>query len=62
MHCRTLARKLGVEPEPALRAANQKLSARFQELEQRFEAAGRAVHDASLEEMEAMWERVKDES
>ena len=56
-----LARKLGVEPESALRSANQKFSARFQELEQRFEAAGRAVHDASLEEMEAMWERVKGE-
>ena len=30
-----------------------------EELEQRFEAAGRSVNDASLEEMEAMWERVK---
>ena len=54
-----LARKLGVEPESALRKANQKFSARFQELERRLEAAGRSVHDASLEEMEAMWERVK---
>ena len=57
-----LARKLGVEPESALRTANQKFSARFQELERRFEAAGRSVHDASLEEMEAMWERVKGEA
>jgi MazG family protein len=56
-----LARKLGVEPESALRAANQKFSARFQELERRLDAAGRSVHDASLEEMEAMWERVKAE-
>jgi MazG family protein len=47
-----LARKLGVEPESALRKANQ---------ERRLEADGRSVHDASLEEMEAMWERVKDQ-
>lgn len=57
-----LARKLGVEPESALRKANQKFTARFQELERRLEAEGRSVHDASLEEMEEIWERVKDES
>jgi MazG family protein len=56
-----LARKLGVEPESALRKANQKFTARFQELERRLEEAGRSVHDASLEEMEAIWERVKGE-
>jgi MazG family protein len=54
-----LARKLGVEPESALRKANQKFSTRFQEVERRLDAAGRSVHDASLEEMEAIWERVK---
>jgi MazG family protein len=56
-----LARKLGVEPESALRKANQKFSRRFQELERRLEAAGRSVHDASLEEMEEIWARVKTE-
>ncbi len=54
-----LARKLGVEPESALRKANQKFTTRFQELERRLEQAGRSVHDAGLEEMEAIWERVK---
>lgn len=54
-----LARRLGVEPESALRKANQKFSTRFQEVERRLEAAGRSVHDASLEEMEAVWESVK---
>jgi MazG family protein len=57
----SLARKLGVEPESALRQANQKFSRRFQELERRLEAAGRSVHAASLEEMEAVWEKVKAE-
>jgi MazG family protein len=54
-----LARKLGVEPESALRKANEKFSARFAALERRFDAQGRSVHDASLEEMEEAWEDVK---
>ena len=54
-----LARKLGIEAESALRKANQKFTTRFQELERRLEQAGRSVHDASLEEMETMWENVK---
>jgi MazG family protein len=54
-----LARKLGVEPESALRKANQKFGERFQKLEQAFEAAGTSVHDATLEEMEAVWRKVK---
>ena len=48
-----LARKLGIEPESALRKANEKFTTRFEEVERRLEAAGRSVHDASLEEMEA---------
>ena len=54
-----LARKLGIEPESALRKANEKFSARFEALERAFEERGRSVHDATLEEMEAEWERVK---
>ena len=55
-----LARRLGVEPESALRKANEKFSARFEAVEQALEARGRSVHDSSLEEMDAEWERVKD--
>lgn len=54
-----LARKLGIEPESALRKANEKFSARFEALEHNFEARGQSVHDATLEEMEAEWQRVK---
>ena len=54
-----LCRKLGIEPESALRMANEKFSARFAELERRFQTRGRNVHDATLEEMEAEWQRVK---
>lgn len=54
-----LARKLGVEPESALRKANEKFSARFEALERQFEASGRSIHDATLDEMEAVWQRIK---
>ena len=37
----------------------EKFTTRFQALERALEAAGRSVHDATLEEMEAVWERVK---
>jgi MazG family protein len=54
-----LARKMGIEPESALRKANEKFSARFGEMERHFEGAGRQIHDATLEEMEAAWAEVK---
>jgi len=56
-----LARKLGIEPESALRKANEKFSARFAALEGRFEEQGRSVHDATLEEMEEAWRQIKRE-
>jgi MazG family protein len=51
-----LARKVGVEPESALRKANQKFSERFRKLERVFASEGRSVHGATLEEMEAVWQ------
>ena len=54
-----LARKLGLEPESALRLANDKFSARFDAVESRLEQRGRSVHEASLEEMEAVWTEIK---
>jgi tetrapyrrole methylase family protein/MazG family protein/ATP diphosphatase len=54
-----LARKLGIEPESALRKANEKFSARFERLEHGFEARERSIHDATLDEMEAEWHAVK---
>ncbi len=56
-----LARQLGVEPESALRKANQKFTMRFQAVERRLDADGRSVHDAGLDEMEKIWESVKAE-
>ncbi len=54
-----LARKLHVEPESALRAANEKFSRRFDAVQVDLESRGRNVHDASLEELESAWQRVK---
>ncbi len=54
-----LARKMGIEPESALRQANEKFTARFEQVERRLEARGRSVHEATLEEMETEWAAVK---
>ena len=54
-----LARHLKVEPESALRAANQKFTNRFTELEDSFRNRGIALRDASIEEMETEWQRIK---
>jgi len=57
-----LARKLGIESESALRKANEKFSARFEALERAFEAKGRSIHEATLDEMEAEWQALKSQS
>jgi MazG family protein len=56
-----LARKLGIEPESALRKANEKFTKRFTALEGVFHEQGRSVHDATLEQMEEVWGEVKKE-
>jgi MazG family protein len=55
-----LSRKLGVEPEAALRRANEKFTIRFDAVERALIARGRSLSEASLEEMEAEWQRVKE--
>lgn len=54
-----LARQLQIEPESALRKANDKFSARFEKLEREFERQGRSLQEASLPEMEAVWQQIK---
>jgi ATP diphosphatase len=54
-----LARHLGVDGESALRRANQKFERRFRAIEAALRAAGRNLEDASLEEMEEIWQRTK---
>ena len=54
-----LSRKLGIEPESALRKANDKFSRRFSAMESRLRATGRSLTECSLQEMEDEWSRVK---
>jgi MazG family protein len=54
-----LARHLKVDPEAALRAANAKFVRRFKFIEAALAADGRDTAGASLEEMEALWQKAK---
>jgi len=54
-----LARKLGIDPESALRKANEKFTSRFSALEAVFEERGQSIHDATLDQMERVWQQVK---
>ena len=54
-----LSRKLGIEPETALRKANDKFTKRFGALEQSVAESGRALKDLTLEQLEAHWQIAK---
>ena len=54
-----LARKLGVEPEAALRRANDKFRERFTAVEHRIEARGERLQEKTLDELEGEWQEVK---
>ncbi|MFG1332778.1 nucleoside triphosphate pyrophosphohydrolase [Xanthobacter autotrophicus] len=54
-----LARHAGVDPEDALRGTNDKFTRRFGHVEQRLAADGRRPYQASLDEMEALWQEAK---
>lgn len=53
------ARHLGVDPELALRGTNRKFEARFGAIEAGLKARGRSLGEATLEEMEALWQAAK---
>lgn len=55
-----LARHLDVDPEAALRRANAKFDRRFRAIEAAFRAEGRTPEDATLAEMDALWNAAKD--
>ncbi|EKE71657.1 nucleoside triphosphate pyrophosphohydrolase [Gallaecimonas xiamenensis] len=54
-----LARHLKVDPEAALRLANQKFERRFRAIEQRVAAAGEDLASQGLDKLEAHWQAVK---
>ncbi len=54
-----LARHLGVDPETALRATNDKFTRRFAHVEDTVAKTGRKLGDVTLEEMDAAWDDAK---
>jgi len=54
-----VARKLGLNPETALRRANDKFIERFARLERKLKEKGLKLGKASLAEMDAVWEDIK---
>ena len=54
-----LARHWGIDPEAALRRTNAKVERRFAHVEDRLAAEGTAPSDASLDEMETLWQEAK---
>jgi MazG family protein len=54
-----LARHLNVDPEAALRSTNAKVVSRFKWIESALEKQGRTTAEATLDEMEALWQEAK---
>jgi ATP diphosphatase len=54
-----LARHLDIDPEAALRAANDKFTRRFRSIEAALATQGRRPQDSTLEEMDALWDAAK---
>lgn len=54
-----LGRHLDIEPESALRGTNEKFRSRFHFIEKSLTKQKRSLDEASLEEMEALWQKAK---
>ena len=57
-----LGRHLKVDSEAALAGTNEKFRTRFHHVEKALQASGRTLDDASLEDMEALWQQAKGEA
>lgn len=55
-----VARRLKINPEEALQSSNRKFARRFEAVEAELQAQNRTFDEATLEEMDAIWDRVKD--
>ena len=54
-----VSRKLGVNPEIALKKANEKFMQRFTSLEKELATKGKSLDETDLVEMDAIWEQLK---
>lgn len=55
-----LARKLDIDPEDALRGCNAKFESRFRYVENKIAKTGQQMVDASLEDMDRLWDEAKE--
>ncbi len=56
-----VARHHGIEPEAALRAANDKIEGRWRYMEREAAAAGRRLDEMTMDEKESLWQQAKEE-
>jgi uncharacterized protein YabN with tetrapyrrole methylase and pyrophosphatase domain len=54
-----IARYLSLDPESALRKTNRKFKRRFQWVEEQLRASGRGPQQASMTELESLWQQAK---
>ena len=54
-----IARYLALDPESALRKTNRKFRRRFQWMEEQLRTRGLAAHQASMDELEQLWQESK---
>ncbi|HEY2904648.1 MAG TPA: MazG nucleotide pyrophosphohydrolase domain-containing protein, partial [Vicinamibacterales bacterium] len=54
-----LARQLRIDPETALRKANDKFTKRFTAMERAITESGRRMHEMPLDELETEWQKSK---
>ena len=59
--CVNLARHLKIDPEKALRRSNNKFERRFRYIESRLALENKTPDEATLEEMDALWDEAKKE-
>jgi uncharacterized protein YabN with tetrapyrrole methylase and pyrophosphatase domain len=54
-----VARYLSLDSESALKKTNRKFKRRFQWMEERLRESGRGPEQASMEELESLWQQAK---
>lgn len=54
-----IARFLSLDPESSLKKTNRKFKRRFQWMEEQLRASGRTPQQASMEELESLWQKAK---
>jgi tetrapyrrole methylase family protein/MazG family protein len=57
--CVNLARHLHIDPEESLKCANKKFIKRFKKIEEELKKRGKPIEEASLKEMDAIWDEIK---